>query len=55
MLSVSKSMTTLWLNALIPQLMRETDYEDIDTTSLQLISQTYGPVNSEGEDDYLNL
>ena len=33
----------------------EMDYEDIDPTSLQLISQTYGPVNSEGEDDYLNL
>ena len=33
----------------------ETDYEDIDPTSLQLISQTYGPVNSEGEGDYLNL
>ena len=33
----------------------ETDYEDIDPTSLQLISKTYGPVNSEGEDDYLNL
>ena len=34
----------------------ETDYEDIDPTSLHLISQTYGPVNSEEEeDDYLNL
>ena len=33
----------------------ETDYEDIGPTSLQLISQTHGPVNSEGEDDYFKL
>ena len=32
----------------------ETDYEDADPTSLQMISQSYGPVNS-GEVDYLNL
>ena len=33
----------------------ETDYEDADPASLQIISQSYGPVNSEGEGDYLNL
>ena len=32
---------------------KETDYEDADPTSLQLISQDYGPVDSER--DYLNL
>ena len=31
----------------------ETDYEDKDPVSLQLISQDYGPVDSER--DYLNL
>ena len=33
----------------------ETDYEDIDPSSLQMMIQNYGPVNSEGEVDYLNL
>ena len=31
----------------------ETDYEDTDPTSLQIMSQDYGPVDSER--DYLNL
>ena len=31
----------------------ETDYEDADPTSLQMISQDYGPIDSER--DYLNL
>ena len=33
----------------------ETDYEDADTASLQMMSQNYSPVNSEREADYLNL
>ena len=33
----------------------ETDYEDTDPASLQMMSQSYGPVNSEGEGVYLNL
>ena len=33
----------------------ETDYEDADPASLQIMSRSYGPVNSEGEGDYLNL
>ena len=33
----------------------KTDYEDADPASLQIMSQSYGPVNSEGEGDYLNL
>ena len=33
----------------------ETDYEDIDPASLQMITQNYGPVDSEGEVEYLNL
>ena len=33
----------------------ETDYEDADPTSLQMISQDYGPIDSEREGDYLNL
>ena len=32
-----------------------TDYEDADPTSLQIMSQSYGPIDSEGEGDYLNL
>ena len=31
----------------------ETDYEDTDPASLQMISQDYGPIDSER--DYLNL
>ena len=46
-------MITLHLNALIPPTDEETDYEDIDPTSLQMISQDYGPIDSER--DYLNL
>ena len=34
---------------------KETDYEDIDPASLQMIAQNYGPVDSEGEVEYLNL
>ena len=33
----------------------ETDYEDADPTSLQIMSQNYGPIDLEREDDYLNL
>ena len=33
----------------------ETDYEDADPTSLQMMSQSYSPINSEREADYLNL
>ena len=34
---------------------KETGYEDIDPASLQMMTQNYGPVDSEGEVDYLNL
>ena len=33
----------------------ETDYEDADPASLQIMSQNYGPTDSEIEGDYLNL
>ena len=33
----------------------ETDYEDADPASLQIKSQSHGPVHLEGEGDYLNL
>ena len=33
----------------------ETDYEDADPTSLQIMSQNYSPDYSEREADYLNL
>ena len=33
----------------------ETDYEDVDPASLQMMTQNYGPVDSEGEEEYLNL
>ena len=33
----------------------ETDDEDIDPASLQMMSQNYSPVDSEGEVEYLNL
>ena len=33
----------------------ETDYEDVDPASLQIMAQSYSPVNSEREADYLNL
>ena len=33
----------------------ETDYEDVDPASLQIMSQSYGPTDSEREGDYLNL
>ena len=33
----------------------ETDYEDADPASLQIMSQSYGPNDSEREGDYLNL
>ena len=33
----------------------ETDYEDVDPASLQIMSQSYGPNDSEREGDYLNL
>ena len=33
----------------------ETDYEDAEPASLQMMSQNYSPINSEREADYLNL
>ena len=33
----------------------ETDYEDADPASLQMLSHSYSPINSEREADYLNL
>ena len=33
----------------------ETDYEDIDPASLQMMTQNYGPVDAEEEVEYLNL
>ena len=33
----------------------ETDYEEADTASLQIMSQSYGPNDSEREGEYLNL
>ena len=33
----------------------ETDYEDADPASLQMMTQNYCPVDSEGEVEYLNL
>ena len=33
----------------------ETDHEDADPASLQMMSQNYSPVDSEREADYLNL
>ena len=33
----------------------ETDYEDADPASLQIMSQSYGPNDSEREGEYLNL
>ena len=34
---------------------KETDYEDVYPASLQMMTQNYGPVDSAGEVDYLNL
>ena len=34
---------------------KETDYEDVDPVSLQMMTQNYGPVDSEEEVEYLNL
>ena len=34
---------------------KEMDYEDIDPASLQMMTQNYCPVDSEGEVEYLNL
>ena len=31
------------------------DYEDVDPASLQMMIQNYGPVDLEGEVQYLNL
>ena len=33
----------------------ETDYEDADPASLQIMTQNYCTVDSEGEVEYLNL
>ena len=48
-----ENMIILHLNALILPTDKETDYEDVDPTSLQMISQDHGPIDSER--DYLNL
>ena len=34
---------------------KETDYEDADPASLQMMSQNYSPIDSVREADYLNL
>ena len=33
---------------------KETNYEDADPASLQIMSESYGPTDSEREGDYLN-
>ena len=33
----------------------ELDYDNADPASLQMIAQNYGPIDSEGEVEYLNL
>ena len=33
----------------------EPDYDDADPASLQMMSQDYYPIDSEGEAEYLNL
>ena len=33
----------------------ETDYEEADPASLQIMTQNYCPIDSEGEAEYLNL
>ena len=48
-------MITLHLNALIPPTDKEPDYDDADPTSLQMMTQNYCPIDSEGEVEYLNL
>ena len=32
----------------------ETDYEEADPASLQMMTQNYCPIDSEGEGEYLN-
>ena len=34
---------------------KEPDYEDADPVSLQMMTQSYYPIDSEGEIEYLNL
>ena len=34
---------------------KETDYKDADPGSLQMMSQSYSPIDLEREADYLNL
>ena len=48
-------MITLHLNALIPQLTKEPDYDGADPASLQMMTQNYYLIDSEGEVEYLNL
>ena len=48
-------MITLHLNALIPQLMKNQDYDDADLAPLQMMTQNYYLIDSEGEVEYLNL
>ena len=33
----------------------EPDYDDVDPASLQMLTQNYYPIDSEGEVEYLNL
>ena len=50
-----KSMIISCLNAPFTPADEETDYEDADPASLQMMTQSYSPINSEREADYLNL
>ena len=34
---------------------KEPDYDDADPASLQMMTQNYCPIDSEGEVEYLNL
>ena len=49
------NMIILLLNGPNTPTDEETDYEDVDPASLQMMTQNYGPVDSEGEVEYLNL
>ena len=51
----AENMITLHQYAPIFQLMKEPDYDNADPASLQMLTQNYYPVDSEGEVEYLNL
>ena len=48
-------MITLHQNASIPQLMKNQTMTMLDPASLQMMTQDYYPIDSEGEVEYLNL